>query len=95
MYLPGLSPMRDVAAALGLPEPDFFTERSIFLSVANIAIWGGVGFNMLILYTALRSVPRELYDAARIDGCTELQLALAHQAAADRAGARDDRRCSR
>jgi multiple sugar transport system permease protein len=75
MYLPGLSPMRDVAAALGLPEPDFFTARSIFLSVANIAIWGGVGFNMLVLYTALRSVPRDLYDAARIDGCTELRLA--------------------
>jgi multiple sugar transport system permease protein len=75
MYLPDLSPMRDLAAALGLPEPDFFTERTIFLSVANIAIWGGVGFNMLVLYTALRSVPRELYDAARMDGCTELQLA--------------------
>jgi multiple sugar transport system permease protein len=75
MYLPDLSPMRDVAAALGLPEPNFFTERSIFLSVANIAIWGGVGFNMLVLFTALRSVPRDLYDAARIDGCTEIQLA--------------------
>ena len=75
MYLPDLSPMRDAAAALGLPEPDFFTERSIFLSVANIAIWGGVGFNMLVLYTALRSVPRDLYDAARLDGCTELRLA--------------------
>ena len=75
MYLPDLSPMADAAAALGLPEPDFFTERSIFLSVANIAIWGGVGFNMLVIYTALRSVPRELYDAARIDGCTELRLA--------------------
>ena len=75
MYLPDLSPMRDAAAALGLPEPDFFTERSIFLSVANIAIWGGVGFNMLVIYTALRSVPRDLYDAARIDGCTELRLA--------------------
>ena len=75
MYLPDLSPMADAAAALGLPEPDFFTERSIFLSVANIAIWGGVGFNMLVIYTALRSVPRDLYDAARIDGCTELRLA--------------------
>ena len=75
MYLPDLSPMRDVAAALGLPEPDFFTERTIFGSVANIAIWGGLGFNMLVLFTALRSVPRDLYDAARIDGCTEVQLA--------------------
>ena len=57
-------------------EPDFFGADSIFCSVANIAIWGGVGFNMLVIYTALRAVPPELYDAARIDGCTELRLAL-------------------
>jgi len=76
MYLPDLSPMRELAEAVGLPAPDFFGERAIFGSVANIAIWGGVGFNMLVLYTALRSIPPELYDAARIDGCTEWQLAL-------------------
>jgi multiple sugar transport system permease protein len=76
MYLPALSPMAGIAEALGLPAPDFFTERTIFGSVANIAIWGGVGFNMLVLYTALRSVPPDLYDAARIDGCSEVQLAL-------------------
>jgi multiple sugar transport system permease protein len=76
MYLPDLSPAHDVAAAFGLAGPNFFGEHAIFGSVANIAIWGGVGFNMLVLYTALRSLPRELYDAARIDGCTELQLAL-------------------
>jgi multiple sugar transport system permease protein len=75
MYLPDLSPMSSVAEAVGLPAPNFFGEREIFGSVANIAIWGGVGFNMLVLYTALRSIPPELYDAARIDGCTEVQLA--------------------
>jgi multiple sugar transport system permease protein len=76
MYLPDLSPAHDVADALGLPAPNFFGERAIFGSVANIAIWGGVGFNMLVMFTALRSIPRDLYDAARIDGCTEVQLAL-------------------
>ncbi len=44
--------------------------------MANIAIWGGVGFNMLVMFTALRAVPPELYDAARVDGCSEVQLAL-------------------
>jgi multiple sugar transport system permease protein len=76
LYLPQLSPATAAARTLGLPAPDFFGARSIFGSVANIAIWGGVGFNMLVMFTALRSVPRELYDAARVDGCTELQLAL-------------------
>ena len=30
---------------------------------------------MIVLYTALRAVPTELYEAARIDGATELQIA--------------------
>src|SRR3954470_23929905 len=76
MYLPDLSPANDGAQALGLPAPNFFGQHAIFGSIANIAIWGGVGFNMLVMYTALRSIPADLYDAARIDGCTEVQLAL-------------------
>lgn len=76
LYLPGVSPIRAVFSAVGLPVPDFFTPGSIFFSVANIAIWGGVGFNMIVLYTSLRSLPSELYDSARIDGCSETQIAL-------------------
>jgi multiple sugar transport system permease protein len=76
IYLPDLSPINDLLSLVGLPEANFFGNRSIFGSVANVAIWGGVGFNMLVMYTALKSVPRELYDAARVDGATELQLAL-------------------
>lgn len=76
IYLPGVSPIRDVFIALGFNAPDFFGETSVFYSIANISIWGAVGFNMVILYTALRGVSPELYDAARIDGCSELQIAL-------------------
>jgi multiple sugar transport system permease protein len=76
LYLPGVSPIHHLTRNLGLPDPDFLTPTTVFGSLANIAVWGGVGFNMLVLYTALRAVPRELYDAARVDGCSELQLAL-------------------
>jgi multiple sugar transport system permease protein len=76
LYLPGVSPIRAAFEAVGLPAPDFFTPGSIFFSVSNIAIWGGVGFNMIVLYTSLRSLPSELYDSARIDGCSETQIAL-------------------
>lgn len=75
IYLPGVSPIRELAQEIGLPPPDFFTRDSIFWSISNIVIWGGVGFNMVILYTALRGINSELYDAARIDGCTEWQIA--------------------
>lgn len=76
LYLPGVSPIRASFTAVGLPAPNFFGVHSIFLAVANIAIWGGIGFNMIVMYTALQAVPRDLYEAARIDGCSETQLAL-------------------
>ncbi|BDZ64138.1 carbohydrate ABC transporter permease [Agromyces mangrovi Wang et al. 2018] len=76
MYLPGVSPIRDAFAAVGLPEPDLMGPVSVFFAVANVTIWGSVGFNMVILYTSLRGLPQELYESARLDGCSELQLAL-------------------
>ena len=48
----------------------------MLFSVANIAVWGGTGFNMIVIYTALRAMPAELYEAARIDGASQLQIAL-------------------
>ncbi|WP_432565215.1 carbohydrate ABC transporter permease [Kineococcus sp. SYSU DK003] len=76
LYLPTTSPFSDVTQALGLGSIPFLQGGTLFASVANIAIWGGVGFNMIIIYTSLRGVPAELYEAARLDGAGELQIAL-------------------
>lgn len=67
LYLPSLSPFGD------LP---FLSSGLVTFSMANVAVWGGTGFNMLVLYTALRAVPRDYYEAARIDGASEMQIAL-------------------
>lgn len=75
LYLPATSPFNDLAQRLGLGAPDFLGSGSIFGSVANIAIWGGVGFNMIVLFTGLQAIPREIYEAARVDGCGELRTA--------------------
>jgi multiple sugar transport system permease protein len=69
MYLPATSP-------IGGDHVDFFGSTTVFFSVANVAVWGSVGFNMIVIFTALRSLPVELYEAARIDGCSELRMAL-------------------
>lgn len=76
LYLPAMSPINFLLGKLGLPEPNLLGTDAVFFSVVNIALWGGVGFNMIVLFTALRAIPPELYDSARIDGCTELQLAF-------------------
>jgi multiple sugar transport system permease protein len=37
-------------------------------SIIVMSIWKGVGFNMVIFLAGLQSIPRELYEAASIDG---------------------------
>jgi multiple sugar transport system permease protein len=74
LYLPAVSPLHYLLQRLGLPQPDLLGS-GILGAVANIGVWGGVGFNMLVIYTALQAIPRELYESARIDGCSETQIA--------------------
>jgi len=75
MYLPSTSPFNYVLELVGLPPIDFLGPTGVFGALANIAIWGGVGFNMIIMFTALRSIPSEIYEAAKLDGASEWQIA--------------------
>ncbi|THI91289.1 sugar ABC transporter permease [Nocardioides sp.] len=45
-------------------------------SIANIVTWEFVGYNMLIFYSALRTVPGEVYEAAAIDGAGTFRTVL-------------------
>ncbi|MGW0391248.1 carbohydrate ABC transporter permease [Streptomyces sp. NPDC003042] len=76
LYLPDVSPFHYVLDRAGLPQPDLFEGGPLFLALANIAVWGGTGFNMIVIYTSLRSIPAEVYEAAKLDGATPLQIAL-------------------
>ena len=44
------------------------------ISVAAINIWRHVGFTALLFYAGLQSIPREFYEAARLDGAKEWQM---------------------
>lgn len=48
---------------------------ALLYSIVNIATWEWVGYNMTLYTASLTAVSTELYDAARIDGCNEWQLA--------------------
>ncbi len=77
LYLPSVSPFVDLANALNLPSPDVLSQGTVIFAIANIALWGGVGFNMVVMYTALKAIPTDLYEAARLDGASEIRVALA------------------
>ncbi|MCY1138319.1 sugar ABC transporter permease [Actinoplanes sp. Pm04-4] len=76
LYLPRVSPIVDVLSGVGITAPDALSSGWVLYAVANIAIWGGTGFNMIVLYTALRAIPTDLFEAARIDGASDIQIAL-------------------
>jgi multiple sugar transport system permease protein len=76
LYLPSVSPFTYAADQVGITLPEPLAPGLVLFAIANIAVWGGCGFNMIVLYTALRSIPSDLYEAARIDGASELQIAL-------------------
>ena len=73
MYNPSFSPINELLGLVGL-KVDFFGRSIILWSMANITTWTFTGYNMLIFLAALQSVPRELYEAARIDGATGWQI---------------------
>ncbi|KQR25814.1 carbohydrate ABC transporter permease [Microbacterium sp. Leaf151] len=45
-----------------------FIPQWMLLSIGNIVTWQFVGYNMLIFYSSLKTIPGELYEAASIDG---------------------------
>ncbi|WP_313276740.1 carbohydrate ABC transporter permease [Timonella senegalensis] len=50
------------------------TKDWILASIGNIVTWEFVGYNMLIFYAALRTVPGEIYEAANLDGAGQIRI---------------------
>ncbi|MEU4407989.1 sugar ABC transporter permease [Streptosporangium sp. NPDC023963] len=61
----------------GVSLPDPLSSELILASIGNIVTWEFVGYNMLILYSALRVVDPSLYEAAEIDGASQLRIVYA------------------
>lgn len=59
----------------GLPGPGWLTDPSLALiSVALVDVWKGVGVSTLIFMAGLVAIPRDYYEAARIDGASSWRL---------------------
>lgn len=56
------------------PQPFLASPDQALISVAGINIWRHVGFTALLFYAGLQAIPRDLYEAARLDGAREWQM---------------------
>ena len=75
LYGPNFGPVAQLFRSLGLTPPGFLTSEGILFSIANIAVWEFVGYNMIIFYSALKAIPPVLYEAAAVDGAGAVRTA--------------------
>ena len=70
LYSPSLSPFSAVTENV-----PFLSSELVLWSIANIVTWVYIGYNMLIIYSSLLAIPTEIYEAAVLDGASNLQIA--------------------
>lgn len=70
LLLPGFGPYARMLHGLGLGNVDFFSGRLILPTIMLIVIWEWTGYNMTILYTSLKAIPKEVTEAAVMEGAS-------------------------
>ncbi|MHA7238725.1 carbohydrate ABC transporter permease [Arthrobacter sp. TMS1-12-1] len=75
LYGPDFGPIAQVFRAAGIGTPDMLSSQNILGSMMNIVTWEFIGYNMIIMYAALRAIPTDLYEAAAIDGASQVRIA--------------------
>ena len=70
LYSPNLSPFTVLTGNI-----DFLSAELVLWAIANVVTWVFVGYNMLIIYSALLAIPSDVYEAARLDGAGQMRIA--------------------
>ncbi|RMI12924.1 carbohydrate ABC transporter permease [Cellulomonas triticagri] len=70
LYSPQLSPFTALTANVPVLGADL-----VLWAIANVVTWVYVGYNMLIIYSALLAIPSEVYEAAVLDGASQTRIA--------------------
>jgi multiple sugar transport system permease protein len=68
---PRLGPVNAIISSLGFERIAFLSEPNLVIpTLAAIGIWQLIGFNMVLFLAGLSAIPRELYEAAEVDGAS-------------------------
>lgn len=79
IYNPNYGLLNSVFRQLGL---DSFVkvwlgdEKTALLCVFAVVIWQYIGYHMLLLYSGVKRIPADIFEAAEIDGASRLQTAF-------------------
>lgn len=75
LFMRDFGPINEFLRFIGIANPPgwFSTTRYALPAVIVVSIWKGMGYYMIIYLAALQNIPRELYEAASIDGASAFQ----------------------
>jgi multiple sugar transport system permease protein len=75
IFAPGNGLFAQIQTWLGnaVPAPILADPKTAMIGVAIATLWWTIGFNFILYLAGLQDIPRELYEAAAIDGTTPWQ----------------------
>jgi multiple sugar transport system permease protein len=77
MYNPQFGVINSLLKTIGLKGPKWLASPDWAMpAIMIMAIWRGLGYNMLLFLAGLQGIPKELHEAAEIDGANAVQRFL-------------------
>jgi multiple sugar transport system permease protein len=68
-FHPNLGVVNRTLGIVGLPTPDWLRDASTAIfALGVIGIWQAIGLNMVLFLAGLKAIPKDLYEAASVDG---------------------------
>lgn len=70
LFHPSLGPVNQFLMSIGIDNPPKWIADPKFalVSIMMISVWISIGFNMIVYLAGLQAIPKDLYEAAEIDG---------------------------
>ena len=75
LYTPGVSPLVQAVESAGLTWSLDTPIAGIF-AITNVSTWLHTGYNIILFYAALQSVPKEVLESAKVDGAGPFRTSL-------------------
>jgi multiple sugar transport system permease protein len=75
LFSPDYGPINEVLRAIGISQPPGWLTSSEWAmpAVVIVSTWRDMGYYMILFLAGLQTVPRELHEAARMDGASVWQ----------------------
>ncbi|HEY8912517.1 sugar ABC transporter permease [Lacisediminihabitans sp.] len=80
VYDPSAGLLNGILTGLGFDQFQSFAwlgeQRTAMIATIFVIVWGLVGFYMVLFVAAIKGIPAEIFEAARIDGAGRFRTAL-------------------